>query len=73
MLYLFKKRWFKLLAAILIILILTNPSAKRFKDFSGDLHYSNFRRIGNGVIFSIYKDPKGEYLGVFWNFFKIGG
>ncbi|WP_255157529.1 hypothetical protein [Ferruginibacter sp. HRS2-29] len=70
------KRWnFKYLksalAVLLIVLLITNPGVKRFKDFSGDSSYSDFKRTQNWFLFSIYEDyDHTEYIGILFNSFK---
>lgn len=73
------------LAGIITILILTNPSANRFKEYIGDLDlkgYANVcRRTTNGIVFSIYErqiiqpdgyqQEKERFIGIFLNFKRI--
>ena len=57
---------------IFIFLILTNPGAKRFKEYMGYNNYSGFRRTQNWILLSIYEDRDSEkYLGIVFNFLKL--
>lgn len=57
---------------IFIFLMLTNPGAKRFKEFRGYNNYSGFRRTQNWILLSIYEDRNSEkYIGIIFNFLKL--
>lgn len=60
------------LAGLLLILIITNPGIKQFKDFKGVKSYEYLHRERNWIIFSIYYDEADEqrYVGIFMNFFE---
>ena len=60
-----------ILKLIIGLLIITNPSAKDFKEFRGEKSYSGLKREQNWFIFSIYNDGSRKYLGIISNFFKI--
>lgn len=67
---LFKKIGYTILI-IIAILIITNPSAKRFKEYRGENSYEGLKRQQNWIIFSIYKDGYDSYLGIVLNFFEL--
>lgn len=56
---------------ILLLLIITNPSAKSFKEYRGENSYSGLKREQNWFIFSIYSDGDSRYLGIVLNFFEL--
>lgn len=61
------------LGAILLLLIITNPGIKRFKDFKGETSYRGLKRTSNWLILSFYEDSNGNtYLGMVLNFFETG-
>jgi len=73
----FKKRFWitasYIIGIIILALIFTNPSIKRFKDFVGQSSYSELKRKKNFLIFSIYEDRNdNEYIGILLNFFERG-
>jgi hypothetical protein len=59
------------IGAVLLFLIITNPSMKQFKEFdNGRLH----RRTANYIIFSIFETTStwtDKYIGIALNFYKI--
>lgn len=75
-----RKQFIYSIAAVLILLIVTNPSLKAFKEYygmpsrlSGDISYSKNR---NYFIFSKFSidesnEPTRMYLGILGNFFKL--
>ncbi len=66
------KRILIVFAVILLLLIITNPSVKRFKDFIGSNSSKGLRRTSNWVLFSYYKDNTDDkYFGILLNFFHI--
>ena len=68
--YLFRKIGYGFLI-IISILIITNPSPKRFKEYRGENSYEGLKRTQNWIILSVYKDGHREYLGVIFNFFEL--
>jgi len=57
---------------ILLLLTITNPSIKRFKDFVGSNSYRGLRRTNNLILFSYYtNNEEKKYLGVLFNFFDV--
>jgi hypothetical protein len=59
------------LAILFIVLIITNPSAQVFKEYSGYSTYEGLHRNNNFFICSIYRRGGNKYLGIVGNFFKI--
>ena len=67
------------LAAIIVVLALTNPNPKSFREYLGVSNSSHVKRTGNWLIFSIYTIPNTsykyygdeKYLGIFLNFFRL--
>lgn len=57
--------------AVILLLILTNPGVKRFKEFMGQDSYAGLERTRNWLIFSIYEKRGGKYVGIFLNFITI--
>jgi len=68
---LFIKRIGYVLLIVIAILIITNPSTKRFKEYRGENSYSGLKRVQNWAVFSIYKDGGDKYLGIVLNFFEL--
>lgn len=70
-----KKVWI-VVGVIVLILIITNPTPKEFKEYMGYPDNSlSIKRAYNFIIFSIYTDKKDfdkHYLAVFKNFFSVG-
>jgi hypothetical protein len=64
-----KKRYYIPLA-ILLLLIITNPGIKSFKDYTGVNTFSGLRRTSNFFVCSIYDDGD-RYFAIAGNFFKI--
>lgn len=70
---------FATLLAIMVVLIVTNPSSKSFREYLGAANTVPVRRINNWIIFSIYTKPNTyykyysdeKYLGIFSNFFRL--
>jgi len=74
-----------IIGAVLLFLIITNPSMKRFREFN-DSSYTQ-RRVSNYIIFSVYETTidryiggsgtnqyvgiTDKYVGIAYNFFKI--
>jgi hypothetical protein len=71
------------IAVVLLFLIITNPSMKRFKEFNNS---EVQRRVSNYIIFSIYKTgddiynvddhyimgrQNEKYVGIAFNFYQI--
>jgi len=80
-----RKKILIVVGVVLLLLIITNPSLKAFRDFNPSLStYSNYsvspdyKRSINCFIFSVYKyvdtdhDYSATYLGIAGNFIKIG-
>jgi hypothetical protein len=65
-----KKKVLYVLGAILLVLIITNPTLKDYKDFKGSNGDFHPRRISNFFVCSVYVGA-GKYLGVLGNFYKI--
>lgn len=66
------KKWQIITAIVLFILLWTNPSMKRFKDFRGENSYEGLKRTHNFGVLSIYTDARDKYIGFLWNFIHIG-
>lgn len=58
-----------IIIGILLILTIGNPSMKDFKEHEGS---SEVNRKYEFIIFSIYNDYGDTYIGVLFNFIKIG-
>jgi len=56
---------------LLLILIITNPSAQAFKEYIGSSTYEGLHKQTNLFVVSIYKERGTEYIGVLGNFFKV--
>lgn len=72
----FLRRLKTIVAVIIIVLIITNPSVKDFKDYIGTSSYSGLSRKQNWLIFSVYEYDyhnysTSRYIAVFMNFFRI--
>lgn len=65
-----KSGWLVFLIAIGILLF-TNPSIKRFKDFLGEDGYYGMRKKINLGVASVYSYRGEIYLGVGWNFIYL--
>jgi hypothetical protein len=66
------KKWTIISGIIFIILLFTNPSIQRFRDFLGERTYEGLRRKMNFMVFSIYEDDgSNKYIGVLYNFIPI--
>ena len=65
------KKIYYVLIGVLILLIITNPSIKAFKEYLGVQSFNGLRRSVNFFIVSIYKSDEGEYIAVIGNFSKI--
>ena len=59
------------LGILIAILLLTNPSVKRFKEYKGYKNYDGLKRTQEWFIFSIYQSYDNRYVGIFSNFFKM--
>ena len=66
------------MAALIILLAISNPGMKKFKETSnGDMGYE--QRISEYLIFSVYQRLEGasntpvKYVGVLLNFYKLDG
>jgi len=57
--------------ALLIILIVTNPSISAFKAYRGRDSYEGLRKSSNWFVFSIYREHANKYLAILGNFFFI--
>jgi hypothetical protein len=69
------------LIIIVLILALTNPSMKSFKEFGGGIFNKNEQRVKNYLIFSVYQrdefsgihtlSAEGvQYIGILLNFYR---
>lgn len=67
----YKKKFLYTVAVILLILIISNPGIKRFKEHEGYSSYSGLKRSQNWIIFSIYERSNKRYLGILLNFFEL--
>ena len=58
------------IGCIVILLAITNPSVKQFKEYLGGTH--SVRRTTNWIIFSSYEalDKQHVYFAIFNNFFE---
>jgi hypothetical protein len=65
-----KKKILYVIIAALILLIVTNPSQKAFKDYLGVNTYSGLRRTSNFLICSVYNDGD-RYFAIAGNFFEL--
>lgn len=54
-----------------LLLIITNPNVKAFKDYLGYDSYSGLKRTSNFFICSTYRSHSVKYLGVVGNFFRL--
>jgi hypothetical protein len=61
-----------IIGTVLLLLIITNPSLKSFKEHLGQTTDNGLSRNYNLLVFSIYDDSYNKYLGIFENFIKIG-
>lgn len=77
----FKRKFFKpythkakirrILIGIAFLLLITNPSLKNFKEYTGDETYHRTSRRCNLFICSIYQDKGKFYLGILGNFILV--
>jgi hypothetical protein len=65
-----KKKVLYIIGGALLILIITNPTYKDFKEYLWLNNRAHARRINNFFFCSIYLAPGGTYLGIAGNFFK---
>lgn len=65
-----KKKVFYILLAILLLLIVTNPSQTDFKNFIGARSFNGLQRKYNFFVLSIYNDDNRDYWGFAGNFIK---
>lgn len=59
---------------IIVILVITNPTLKNFKEFNPigfNDEQGDYRRSKNYLIFSIYEKANKKYLGILKNFFEL--
>jgi len=56
---------------LIVVLVITNPGIKNFKDYLGYTSYSGLRRTQNWFVLSVYQDGSEKYIGVILNFLKI--
>lgn len=66
-----KKKLLFTIAGILLLFIITNPSATAFKEYRGSSSYSGLRRSLNLFVLSKYTDRGNDFIGVFGNFIKL--
>lgn len=57
--------------AILLLLIITNPSQKAFKEYLGTNSYSGLQRTNNFFVCDIFKNEDIKYVGFLGNFFRL--
>lgn len=68
-----------ILIAIIVVLVLTNPAPKAFREYLGVNSSAKVRRTSNWLIFSIYTTSNTsykyysdeKYFGIFSNFFRL--
>lgn len=68
-----KKKVLYVAGAILILLIVTNPSMQSFKEFLGKNTYHGLSRKTNFFVFSSFSNEGINYIGVFGNFIHYVG
>jgi len=64
-----RKQWIPI--GILLLFIITNPSASAFKEYIGSNTYSGLKRTTNLFVCSVYKHYGSEYFGIFGNFIEL--
>lgn len=64
------KKALYIIGAILLILIITNPGVRAFKEYLGMNTYNGLRRTSNFFVCSIYEGDS-KYFAIAGNFFKI--
>ena len=65
------KKGYYWLLGVLLLLIITNPSVKAFKDYLGKTSYINMRKENNFFVGSLYSYNGESYFAIAGNFFKI--
>ncbi len=72
-----KKKLLISVAVLLSILIITNPSPKRYREFLGTGKLHNVKRVRNWIIFSVYENneyyivDRKTHFAIFMNFFRM--
>lgn len=56
---------------IFLLLFISNPTVKNFKEYLGKTSYDGLKRKYNLFIISIYEANDTTYIGLFGNFFPI--
>lgn len=67
-----KQKFLAWIVILLIVLIITNPSAQAFKEHVGSNTYSGIYRDRNFFVASVYTYHRAIYLGVIGNFVREG-
>jgi len=65
------KKALYVIGAIILILIITNPSVKAFKEYLGRESYDGLKRPLNLFICAFYKDHTNDYFGMLGNFWEL--
>ena len=70
-----KKKWMYIVCAVLVILIVTNPGIKSFKETETTIGSDSQYKLHNFFIFSTYRtyyhNGFFDYIGILGNFFEI--
>lgn len=59
-------------SGLLLLLIITNPSAQAFKEHVGANSYSGIHKDKNLFVLSVYKYRNEKYIGLVGNFWEAG-
>jgi len=65
------KKIYYVLIAILLLLVITNPGVKAFKDYLGYNSYGGLKRKYNFFVCSVYQKSNSTYFGIVGNFIKL--
>ena len=66
------KKWHYWVIAVLLLLIITNPGTKAFKEHLGRDEYAGLKREYNFFVASYYTDRNsGDYIGIVGNFILL--
>jgi len=66
-----KKKLLLIIAGVLLLFIITNPSITAFKAYRGRDSYDGLKRPLNLFVYSVYKDHGAEFIGLFENFIRV--
>lgn len=67
-----KQKRLYILAGVLLLFIITNPSTKAFKDHTGARNYSRITKDYDFFVCSVYSyGMYGSYLGILGNFISL--